>query len=45
MIHALKWLSENPENCHCEAFFAETCFLGSQSPYKTAEIASLQNLS
>jgi hypothetical protein len=32
MIHELKRLSENSEKCHCEAFFAEACFLGSQSP-------------
>jgi hypothetical protein len=25
---------------HCEAFFAEACFLGSQSPGVTTEIAS-----
>jgi hypothetical protein len=35
-------LSENTENCHCEALFAEACFLGAQSHDKTAEIASSQ---
>ncbi len=26
-------LSENTESCHCATFFAEACFLGSQSPF------------
>ncbi len=38
-----KWcLSEDTKTCHRKAFFAAACFLGSQSPYKTAEIASSQ---
>jgi len=40
MIHELSRLSGNQKKCHCEAFFAAACFLGSQSPVKTAEIAS-----
>jgi len=33
-------VSENSQFCHGEAFFAEACFLGAQSPHQTAEIAS-----
>jgi len=33
-------VSEDTRFCHGEAFFAEACSLGSQSPGVTAEIAS-----
>jgi len=36
---AMQW---QPKPCHGEAFFAEACFLGSQSPGITSEIASSQ---
>jgi hypothetical protein len=44
MKNCIHSIFHGKKTCHCEAFFAEACFLGSQFPGVTAEIALSQRM-